>query len=342
MDKKIYRAIDANINRVGEGLRVIEDLARFYYDNRPVQEALKRLRHTLSSMFEQERFIPYRDSVNDIGFSSVGSREMIRENVKDVLKSNLKRIEEGLRVLEELFKIESTDISMDIKELRYNVYDIEKSVLSRINRPVIRKGLYLILSVPGRLSEDMARMAVDIGIPAVQLRLKDATDMDFLALATRIREITRGTNTLFMVDDRPDIAMLSGADGVHLGQNDLSPDRAREILGEQALIGFSTHNLDQVKKALELDIDYVGFGPIWHTDTKHDSTEPTGLDMLKQCVELSRIPVVAIGGINRERLEAIKEIPCNNIAVISAVRDSEDPYRAILELNNIFLEKAGP
>ncbi len=342
MERHIYRAIDANINRVAEGLRVIEDLARFYYNDEPTQATLKKLRHSLSSMFEQERFILYRDSLNDIGFSSVGAKEMKREGIKDVLRSNLKRVEEGLRVLEELFKLESTDISMGMKKLRYDVYDVEKSMLGRINRRILRKGLYLIISESSQSCEDIARMAVDIGIPAVQLRLKYTSDSDFLSIAMNIRAITAGTDTLFIVNDRLDIAMLSGADGVHLGQRDLPPDKARKILSDQAFIGLSTHSLDQAKKASYLDVDYIGFGPIWHTDTKNDVLEPTGVARLKQCVEQSQIPVVAIGGINKKRLESIEEISCNNIAVISAVRDADDPYRAILELNNMFIRKVCP
>jgi len=335
-----YRAIDANINRISEGLRVLEDIARFCYNDSPVQQSLKELRHRFRSGLDQMKFIPFRDVLHDTGFSSKGEMEFSRDSIGDVLKSNVKRVEEGLRVLEELFKIESPDLAREMKGLRYAVYSIEKDMLSYGLRPVLRKGLYLIITDPPLPYENIAEMAVRSGLPAIQLRYKGTSDREFLDDALKIRRITKGTKTLFIVNDRPDIAFISKADGVHLGQDDISPVDARSFLGGDMLIGLSTHTLEQAKEASNMPVDYIGFGPVWETKTKPMHSTAMGIDNLKLCVELSDFPVVAIGGISKERLVDIGTISCNNIAVVSAVMDAGDPLKEMVELNKIFLEKA--
>jgi thiamine-phosphate pyrophosphorylase len=189
----------------------------------------------------------------------------------------------------------------------------------------IRKGLYLILTDPAKGYERMTEMAVAEGLPVVQLRYKGDDVREFLALAQAMREITRGTSAKLIINDRVDIALLSGADGVHLGQGDVSPKEARAVLGEAMIIGLSTHNLDQVDKAQSEPVDYIGFGPVYQPFSKDDHDPVTGVEMLKAAVDKSRLPVTAIGGITRERLDEIAGIPCRNIAFIGAIVSAEDP-----------------
>jgi len=341
MNSKIYRIIDANINRVTEGLRVVEDVFRFYYDNKTVQGRLKALRHSVLAGLDQHEFISHRKPTDDVGFAGKGKLEFDRASVQDIIRSNMKRAQEGLRVLEEVFKMEYPNTARDMKRLRYNVYQIEKDIHKFRSMPILKKGLYLILtdpSTPGGYKE-IAEHAVKANIPALQLRYKGDNDKEFLSYALQIRQITSKTNTAFIVNDRVDIALISHADGVHLGQDDIPPEKARDILGEERIIGLSTHNLGQVNAACELPIDYIGFGPIWPTASKVKADPATGIKGLRECVNISKFPVVAIGGIDSKRLRDISGIPCNNIAVLSTVKDAQDPYKEMVGLNRGFLEQ---
>jgi thiamine-phosphate pyrophosphorylase len=140
-----------------------------------------------------------------------------------------------------------------------------------------------------------------------------------------MREITRGTDTKLIINDRVDIALMSCADGVHLGQNDVSPKEARAVMGEAMIIGLSTHNLDQVDRAQWEPVDYIGFGPVYKPFSKDNHDPVTGVEILRAAVSKSRLPVAAIGGINRERLDEIAGVPCHNIACIGAIESAEDP-----------------
>jgi len=335
---KTFRVIDANINRVTEGLRVIEDIFRYCHDDPGIQQALKDLRHRVASDSDQQRFIPYRDAASDIGFSSVGDLEYKREGLKDILRSNMKRAQEGLRVLEEMFKLDDAGASQKMKSLRYELYKIDKKILM-YNKPEIKKGLYLIMTDPPMGYEELARMAVSACIPVLQLRYKGFDASRFLSHALAVREITAGTSTVFIVNDRPDIAMLSGADGLHIGRNDIPPVQARRLLGDNVLIGLSTHNSEQVIDAQDQDVDYIGFGPVFFTASKEDPDMVTGVDALKKISAESRHPVVAIGGIDRGNIMSMKGTGCNNIAVISAVSNARDPYEEMVALQKISLEE---
>jgi thiamine-phosphate pyrophosphorylase len=193
----------------------------------------------------------------------------------------------------------------------------------------IRKGLYLILTDPAKGYERMTEMAVAEGLPVVQLRYKGDDVREFMALAHAMREITRGTDTKLIINDRVDIALMSGADGVHLGQNDVSPEEARAVMGGAMIIGLSTHNLDQVDKAQWEPVDYIGFGPVYKPFSKDNYDPVTGVEILRAVVDKSRFPVTAIGGINRERLDEIVGIPCHNIACIGTIESAEDPAAEI-------------
>ncbi|MCD6569402.1 MAG: thiamine phosphate synthase [Deltaproteobacteria bacterium] len=342
MNSKVYRIIDANINRVTEGLRVVEDIFRYYYDNKTFQKQLKALRHRVITNASQDRFISYRNASSDVGFAAIGELEFNRASIQDVIRSNTKRVQEGLRVLEEVFKIEYPHIAQKMKQVRYDVYQIEKDIHKFRAKLVLNKGLYLILTDPSTLGgyEEMAKLAVKAELPAIQLRYKGDNDKEFLRYAFQIRQITSGTNTAFIVNDRADIALISNADGLHLGQNDIPPEKARGLLGEDCLIGLSTHNLEQVKSAQGLPIDYIGFGPIWATVSKVKADPATGIEALRSCVEMSKFPVVAIGGIDRKRLKDLSGISYNNIAVLSAIRDAKDTYKEMLDLNKKTLEQS--
>jgi len=147
----------------------------------------------------------------------------------------------------------------------------------------------------------------------------------------------QGTGTLFIVNDRPDIAFASQADGVHLGQDDLPAAEARKLIGTAMLLGLSTHNLKQVAAANDAPVDYIGFGPLFATNSKERPDPVTGPDALKAALAISRHPVVAIGGLNLDRIRRLQSSP-HNVAVIRAVSDAPDPLTAMRAIHAICLD----
>jgi thiamine-phosphate pyrophosphorylase len=333
MNDGTCRIIDANINRITEGLRVAEDIFRYSLDCSDLQQGFKDMRHRLASAVERDSVICFRASLEDVGFSSTGAREYERSELKDIATANIKRAEEGLRVLEEIYKLSDDGISTFMKTLRYGLYELEKKAIAKLNKKRLGKGLYLVMTNPPSGYEDISKLAVKACLPAIQLRHKKGSDRELLKTAFNIREITQGTRTVFFVNDRLDVARMTKADGVHLGQDDVEPDRARDFLGDEFIIGLSTHNLSQVEAAQKEPLDYIGFGPVWETDSKEVVYPVTGIDALKKAVEASRLPVVAIGGINRDNLTGLSGTGINNIAVIRAVQDSVDPFAEMTFLN---------
>lgn len=332
MNRDMGRIIDANLNRTTEGLRVIEDIYRYCLDDADLQQRLKSMRHRISEAVPSAGLLASRDAASDVGFSSKGVLEEKRASLKDILKANMKRVQEGLRVLEEVLKIDSPEASRVVKEIRYSCYQIELDMELK-SRKTLRKGLYLIMTDPAAGYETFARTAVSLGIPAVQLRYKGTDSGYFMQCATAVRKITEGSDTRFIVNDRVDIALLSGADGVHLGQSDLSPKDARALGGDRLMIGLSTHTLEQVEQAQEEPVDYIGFGPVYPPFSKENPDEVTGVEALRAAARLSRLPVVAIGGITRERLEKLAGSSCNNVACIGAIASARDPGEEMLAMH---------
>ncbi len=205
-------------------------------------------------------------------------------------------------------------------------------------RPSLRRGLYLILTEPRNGYETLGRWAVEAGLPAVQLRYKGHDEHEHFALAHALRQITKGTGTLFIINDRPDIALASQADGVHMGQGDLPAAEARKLIGPAMLLGLSTHNQEQVAAANDAPVDYIGFGPLFATNSKEQPDPVTGPDALKAALAVSRHPVVAIGGLNLKRIRQLQPRP-HNAAVISAVSEALDPLAAMRAIHDACLDR---
>jgi len=207
-----------------------------------------------------------------------------------------------------------------------------------MSKPSLAKGLYLILTNPQNGYEALTRWAVQVQLPAVQLRYKGHDENHLLELAQKMRYLTTDSKTLFIINDRPDIALAANADGVHVGQEDLSPREVRKIVGPKMVVGLSTHNLDQVIKANFEPIDYIGFGPLFHTTSKSNPDPVVGPQMLLKAYQNSKVPIVAIGGITMDRIRSIDLSVCNNVAVISAVSQAHDPLKIMQTLNRIIQE----
>ena len=171
----------------------------------------------------------------------------------------------------------------------------------------------------------------------IQLRAKTATDRETLAWAAGIRSLTRAAGVLFIVNDRFDLALAADADGVHLGQEDLPPERLPASARKQLLVGRSTHTLDQARASRHEPIDYLAFGPVFGTTSKDSAYDSCGIDPLARVVEeVAPLPVVAIGGIDASNARQVAAAGAAAIAVISAVAGSEDPAGATRRLIHAF------
>ena len=190
-------------------------------------------------------------------------------------------------------------------------------------------GFYLVMTNPTVGYAKCAEAAVKAGVKIVQLRMKHAPREEILREAREVRRITSGTQTLFIVNDDPDIASEAEADGVHVGQDDLPPSEIRARYPDLRIIGLSTHNINQTRASTSQPIDYIGVGPVYATPTK-DIPDPTlGLETMGEMIAVAAHPAVAIGGIDLSRLHSVISAGARNFAVVRAVCQSSNPYDEI-------------
>ncbi|MFI3331674.1 MAG: thiamine phosphate synthase [Rikenellaceae bacterium] len=185
-------------------------------------------------------------------------------------------------------------------------------------------GLYMIITSPIASPCEIARVAVSRGVKYLQLREKNLSDRELLSLARELRALTLGTQTKFIVNDRVDIAYLSAADGVHLGQADVNIEDARALLGKDKIVGLSTHSLAQAREAIAKRPDYIGFGPVYKTPTKAVPDAVVGCELLRQVIDFASVPVVAIGGITLENLPCVLASGAKNVCAVRPFMQTKD------------------
>ena len=172
-------------------------------------------------------------------------------------------------------------------------------------------------------AEQLARLS-EGGASFVQLREKQLSPREFYAQAEEAVRVARERGVRVIINDRADIAVAVGADGVHLGQDDLCPVAARRLLGERAIVGYSTHNLEQARAAARLPVDYIALGPVFRTVSKENPDPTTGLETLRRVrAEIGGLPLVAIGGIDRQNARAALDAGADSLALISALLAGE-------------------
>lgn len=186
-----------------------------------------------------------------------------------------------------------------------------------------------------RAIEDVVKEAVEGGVTMVQLREKDIATRDFIALALRLKDVLKPYGVPLIINDRVDVALASGAEGVHIGQSDMPYAMARKLLGPSKIIGLSVENFEQIEEANSLDVDYIGVSPVFATPTKADTAEPFGLDGLRKAVRMSVHPTVAIGGMNERTAADVMACGTDGIAVVSAIVCAPDPKESSKNLLQI-------
>ncbi len=198
--------------------------------------------------------------------------------------------------------------------------------------------LYLVTNSEEYTEEEFLRRveaALKGGVTLLQIREKNRTTREYISLAEKVHEISERYGVPLLIDDRLDVAMAVGAEGVHLGQEDLPVDTARRILGEDKIIGATTKTVPQALEAVEKGADYLGVGAMYPTTTKV-KTVLTKPETLAEIIENVDIPVNAIGGLNKDNLGIIEGIPVSGICIVTAVMKADDPEKAAVELREAF------
>jgi len=337
---KTLRIIDANLNRIGEGLRFLEEAARLLLNDSVLTQQLKNMRHEIlsSDWSLQQQLLQARNAAGDVGADLEEHGEEKQRELPTTIVANSRRVQEALRVIEELAKMPEIALDPDrFKQARFNLYTIERTLLSRLLRQDKTKhlpGLYVIIDTPflkGRRHIDVAGQAIRGGATTIQLRDKVSSKKELLPIAKQLGKLCAEQNTLFIVNDYVDITLAVDADGVHLGLDDLPVREARKLLPLDKVLGYSVRTPDQAINAQSEGADYIAVSAVYPTTSKEEE-EVVGLEKLHQIRQAVDLPLVAIGGINNNNVTQVLAAGADSVAVISAVLGAEDVEKASREI----------
>lgn len=342
----ILTLIDANLNRAREGMRVLEDYARFAIHVQSTATQLKQMRHRLVEAEYQliqqgQSLLGARDVARDQGTSVTTAGEQNREGLQSLLTANSRRVQESLRSLEEFGKLISPGFSAIMKQLRYQAYDVEQQlshtspeICNDRSQQLGNAQVYILLTeslcaLPWKQTLDQI-LSADADI--VQLREKHLSHTELERRARYFADACRNADVLSIINDNSGVAAKCDADGVHIGQDDESPESARAAIGPDRLLGISTHNSEQLVTAGRF-ADYVGVGPVFSTSTK-TFAEYAGLEFVQTASSTATVPWFAIGGINSENLKQLCESGASRVAVSGAVIGTETPGESVARLKS--------
>jgi thiamine-phosphate pyrophosphorylase len=339
--------IDANMNRSSEGLRVLEDVARFLLNDAGLSQRLRTLRHNLAQHTKSlsVTLLSDRDAQHDVGGPRSQDREPVTEatspqGLLDLVSANAKRVEEALRVIEEMAKLPDMNSLLDsagFEQTRFALYALERDLFSKISRRDKTEriaGLYVILDrqfLGGKDDLEVARQVVDGGAGVIQLRDKQSKKGELLLVAQKLKELCSQAGVLFIVNDYLDLALAVDADGLHIGQDDLPLHVARRELPIDRIIGCSVTTSSQATKAQNEGADYIAVGSVFPTATKKE-TIVVGMDAVRKLKRTISTPLVAIGGINESNAGEVVAAGADAVAVISAVLGERDVKGAVQKL----------
>ena len=321
----MWRLIDASGNRAAEGLRVCEEILRFTgFEDGYIRA--KRLRHRLRALLAPHRdaLLAARDTAGDPGRTKGVSGEYRRSGEAAVFAANVRRAQEALRALEEAMKTHDARAARKLEALRFAAYALEKEFAGRVGRlAALREAsLYVVCSRP---REEALRVAGAVaGVAgAFQLRMKGADGATVHRTAEAVKRILAGSGTLFIVNDRADVAAGVGADGVHLGRRDLPTSAVRKFFS--GVVGATVHTPAQLRRRLRT-ADYFGVGAFYPTRTRSHARArgPALAEIMKGCDRIW----FAIGGVTEERLDELAAVGVERVAVGEAICAAADPGTA--------------
>lgn len=331
----VTRILDANFNRGREALRVLEEAARFLLEDAELSERLKELRHELTAAVTAVATLTAdRDTPGDVGTQITHLQEQSRSSVVQVVEAAGSRLSEALRAIEEYAKVlgaEGPALAQTVEALRYRGYELVLKVLRRLGPGVPRQWRLCLLLTEALCThhpwQTILEESLKAGVDCVQVREKL---MQGRALIERVREVRRIVNhrAAVIVNDRPDIAMLAGADGVHLGQTDLPVSEARRLFGRQLIIGVSTSEMEEARDAKIDGADYCGIGPMYMSSTKRKDFV-AGPRYLREYTSWNMLPHLAIGGVTADNAAELAKMGCHGVAISSAICGSPHPYAVV-------------
>jgi thiamine-phosphate pyrophosphorylase len=306
----------------------------------------KQLRHDLSSAAARigADLISARDTQHDVGTDITTESECSRRNTAEIAIAASKRVAEALRCLEEYCKLIDPAVAVSIEQLRYRLYALDQEiVLGGPRQAHLRRArLHVLLTAELCRGEwhAVAEQAIAGGADVIQLREKNLSDRELLDRGLRLRDLTARHDVLLIINDRPDIARLVDADGVHLGQEDMPIAAARQIVGSNRLIGRSNQRLNDAQIAQDEGADYIAVGPMFPSPTKPE--KPTaGLRVLTEVAPIAKLPLVAIGGVTAQNVqEIIRAFSACQVAVCQAVIAALSPSAAAQAIKLAMIENA--
>ena len=341
------RIIDANLNRASEGLRLLEDTARFILNDSTLSKQFKNLRHNLAEETKllSLKLLSHRNAEHDVGVTTenVSYEQAVKQSQRDLLSvitANAKRAEESLRTIEELAKLPQINLMLNsakFEQLRFTLYTLEQQLISKVLRQDKIKrlaGLYVILdrqTLADRNELQVAEQAIQSGVKIIQLRDKQGSKTELLPLAQKIKTLCGKSGTLFIINDYLDLALAVDADGLHIGQKDLPLPIIRRELPIDKIVGCSVNTLPQAIKAQNEGADYISVGSMFPTTTKRNATV-VGVARLKQIRQAVSSPLVAIGGIKKNNISQVMAAGATSVAVSSAILSQEDIKGAVQRL----------
>ena len=336
-----YRILDAAANRAGEAARVVEDYVRFVLDDGHLTERCKQLRHDLADGVRGVDLAARnasRETTGDVGCEVTTAAEAQRTNTREVCVASFKRLQQSLRSLEEFSKTIDSETASRFEQFRYESYTLEKAALNTDLSQERLEGVRLCVLVDGRGSlaefQQLVKKLVDAEVGMIQLRDKRLDDRELVERARAGSSLTEKSQTQLIINDRADVAALVHADGVHVGQEDLSVKDARSIVGSSALVGVSTHSVKQARQAVLDGASYIGVGPVFSSTTK-SFDELKGTTLLAEVAAEITLPSFAIGGIDRENIDQVVDAGIRRVAVGQAVVGAENPGEAARQLLKI-------
>jgi thiamine-phosphate pyrophosphorylase len=345
MSDQRQRIIDANLNRAGEGLHLLEELARMVLNDAALTQQLKAIRHEIlrGDLAFNQQLVQSRDSESDVGFDIEVGEDKQRELPVAVV-ANARRVQEALRILEEMAKVPGTTPELDadkFKQARFALYTIEQELLARLTRQDKKSkltGLYAIIDSQLLGKRNHIKVAEELikgGVSAVQLRDKLAPKAELLPIAQKLQKLCAEKDVLFIVNDYLDIALACGADGLHLGQEDLPVSVTRRLLPMDMILGCSVNTVEQAKNAEADGADYIAVGSMYPTTSK-EKPRVVGVERLRQVRGAVSLPLVAIGGINKDNANEVAANGADAVAVISALLGAKDIAQAARRIINSF------
>lgn len=343
----VWRTLDASANRCAEALRVLEDILRFAVEDEYLACELKAVRHDLAVVLAREELqqrLRFRDVPGDVGAGVIAPRTPSRTDLLSLIAANAARGTQALRSLEETSRLVAPEATAAFESLRYRLYTLERAAVTALNSRDMLDGVRLcVLVETGASLEQFTDLIANLlvaGVGMIQLRDK-AADLPQLcsrarkavSQARRHTENTGQQRCLIIINDRVDVAVVTGADGVHLGETDLPVRLARQVAGSELLVGRTAHSIEEARQAVIDGADYLGVGPCYPSATKNFNrfaAEP----FLRGVADEISLPAFAIGGITQERIPELLALGLTRIAVAHAITNADAPEDAARQFSH--------